>query len=354
MLQQNSNSGVMSHKSKMRCRYYFQPTDDGGLLDDRVIQIGRYQKPHDTLYKDIISRAAGKSAKISQDLFAKYSITPAGHIFRHCFPMLDLFVGYRNDPMHAELRLAKYCHQVLIKDVPPATRLKAYMRSWNRVTLPLGWGLPQNPISHKGLMVFAEHGRIVQMNALILLMMFGIGSWLPSTELMADTHRLFFKRGIIARLAQEFVVAVQPDVVIECLLKITYAVSQVIYLTHKSDLSREELDELSTIVMQVYLHLLSSISCETPCPNFQLYFSIEEQTEQLKTDNFVLGETSTPIPFPGYEVQAAKLRPCSKPTRGPTLPTRPIQLRHAAERCCDDGGAEAQDLQASCSSYQLP
>jgi len=74
-------------------------------------------------------------------------------------------------------------------------------------------------------MVFAEYGRMVQMNPLILLMMFRKGSRFPSTEVTVDTHRSFFKRGIITCLAQEFGVAVQPEVIIECLLKTTYAVS---------------------------------------------------------------------------------------------------------------------------------
>jgi len=34
MPQQNSNSGMMSYKSKMGCRYCFQPTENRGLLDD--------------------------------------------------------------------------------------------------------------------------------------------------------------------------------------------------------------------------------------------------------------------------------------------------------------------------------
>jgi len=273
MPQQNTNSGVMSHKSKMGCRYCFQPTDNRGLLDDRVIQIGRYKKPHDALYEYTISCASGKSVKASHDLFAKYGITPGGHIFRHCFPMLDPFVGYPNDPMHVELRLAKYCHQVLIEDIFSPAGLEAYRQSWNRITLPHGWGLPQNPISHKGSMVFAEHGRIAQMNPLILLMMFGKGSRFPRTEAtIDDSHILFFKHGIISRLAQEFGVAVQSEVVIECLLRTTYAVSQVIYLIHKSDLSQEERSKLSNIVIQVNyspIHLLRN-----PYSSFQLSSSV--------------------------------------------------------------------------------
>ena len=116
----------MSYKCKMRYRYCFQSTDNRGLLDDRVIQIGRYKKPHDALYEYTISCASGKSVKTSNDLFAKYGITPDGHIFRDYFSMLDPFVSYPNDPMHVELRLAKYCHQVLIEDIFSPARFEAY------------------------------------------------------------------------------------------------------------------------------------------------------------------------------------------------------------------------------------
>jgi len=45
--------------------------------------------------------------------------------------MLDPFVGYPNNPMHVELRLAKYCHQVLIEDIFSRAGLEAYRQSWN-------------------------------------------------------------------------------------------------------------------------------------------------------------------------------------------------------------------------------
>lgn len=226
MPQQNANSGVMSHKSTRGCRYCFQKTADRGLLSDDVFRIGRYQQPHNLLFAQLSQQAVNRSKKTSHDIFAQYGVTPTGHIFHTCFPLLDPFTSYPNDPMHAELRLAKYYHQVLIEDILSAAGLDAYAEAWNQLTLPHGWGLPQNPISHKGSMVFSEHGRIGQMNPLILLLMFGFGADRIRSSMDNGNGKSFFKRGIIDQISIEFGVPLQENTIIKCLIRVAFAVSQ--------------------------------------------------------------------------------------------------------------------------------
>lgn len=262
MPQQNANCGVMSHKSKMGCRYCFQPTEDRGILNDEVLHTGRYKQHHDALYQHLQQQAHGKSKKVTHDIFASVGVAQIGHIFRECFPMLDPFQAYPNDPMHAELRLAKYYHQVLIEDILSGEGLDAYAEAWNRMPLPFGWGVPQNPISHKGSMVFSEHGRIAQLNPFVLLLMFRYNTGCP--KFSDASGKSFFKRGMAGRVSQACGVPPTDLNIGERLLATAFAVSQVLYLTHKSSLSPEEFAALPSIVLKVciphYQRLLAEIS----------------------------------------------------------------------------------------------
>jgi len=137
MPQQNQNAGVMSHLSRRGCRYCRIQTDNKGNLEYDIYREGRYPQPEDNLFINIMSQNLSDSARGT--VFAQHGISSNGHIFGTAFPSLNPFSAYPNDPMHVELRLAKYFHECLMKDVFSKTGTDAYEAAWNRINVPYGW-----------------------------------------------------------------------------------------------------------------------------------------------------------------------------------------------------------------------
>lgn len=140
--------------------------------------------------------------------------------------------------MHAELRLAKYFQALTVGDILSVPGLDAYAKAWNRMQVPYGWGQPQNPISHKGSMVFSEHGRNAQLNPFVFMMMFNIqdGNQPKKERIVSEGTKSFFKAGPYVKLKENFTgfVKIDGSVVdydpVEAILAVSYALSEVIYL----------------------------------------------------------------------------------------------------------------------------
>jgi hypothetical protein len=137
MPQQNQNAGVMSHLSRRGCRYCRIQSDDKGNLEYDVNRDGRYRQQQDNLFANIMSQNLSDSARGT--VFSKQGISSNGHLFGAAFPSLDRFSAYPNDPMHVELRLAKYFHECLMKEVFSKAGIDAYEVAWNQINVPYGW-----------------------------------------------------------------------------------------------------------------------------------------------------------------------------------------------------------------------
>lgn len=264
MPQQNKNCGVMSHRSKKGCRLCYIEESSRGDLDFDYLQEGRYFETSRRLLEHI--RTTTVSAKDRESAYSAQGMTPDGHIFGTAFTSLNPHTGYPSDPMHCELRLAKYFQSMLIEDVLSTTGIPAYQRAWNDMNVPYGWGQPQNPVSHKGSMDFSEHGRIALLNPLVLMKMF---------SKTGDNNQGFFKRGMPTKLGRQFANSNAYFDTAAMVIKISFSIAHVIYLTHKSELSNEEANALPGIILTERKLLRSFFLCgSTPnrasVPNMHL------------------------------------------------------------------------------------
>ena len=251
-----------------------------GDLQYDVQADGRYYDPTQS-FQEGIDKSYEKRAPASRTAaLARHGISESGHIFGSIFPCLHPFTSYPNDPMHAEIRLAKYFQIALLEDVFSVAGVKAYLEAWERVNVPYGWydskpstttptllvyldltlphiathirGQPQNPISHKGSMVFTEHGRLAELNPFALLLMFDIrGNQSEERRVRFKDNKSFFKQTVVSKLSKEFDHHEGEFDPAASILQVSYSIAQVVYYTHKASLTPEETAALPQIVIQV-------------------------------------------------------------------------------------------------------
>lgn len=259
MPQQNQNSGNKTHNAEYGCRYCFvHDSSRGNLLLD-VHETGRYQAPSKLMYKKAMSigTKGGRAAALQ-----KIGLTAEGPYFTKCYPMLDPQRSNPNDPMHAELRLCKYFSDALIEGMLSPSGILAYREAWNDVEVPYGWGQPQNPVSHKGSMVFSEHGRMAIMNPFVLMHLFTNEHSKHSIQ-----TKTYLKAGIEARTRATFCQELDTQHEAKlCILKTSYALAKTVHMTLKKSLTIEEQRNLHLAVYQV---------CDSSC----LYYPLGRQVE---------------------------------------------------------------------------
>lgn len=252
MPQQNENAGLMSHKSLHGCRYCFIHTDMKGDLNHDVHQDGRYRAPYDHLHWFLGETTGGLGAKARNDQYKAYGITPRSGLFAPCFPFLDPFSCFPNDPMHVELRLAKYFNAILVTDLLSEYGRDAYSAAWNVLNLPYGWSQPQNPVTHSGSMVFSEHGCVALLNPFVLMLMFNMNTDSDNHRCFVDgSGRTFFKRGFVARITDYFSKSNHPSNAADILVQAAWSTARVVYLTMKAKLDYDEWTSLPRVVREV-------------------------------------------------------------------------------------------------------
>lgn len=135
MPQQNHNAGIMSPAANANCRYCYSSTRADMRMDITLHR--RYYQPHCQFVANIQN---DNQTKTKRDVaLAKYGINQDGEIFKITFPILDPFSCFPVDPMHCELRLAKYFHEVLVTDYLSKAGLSAYTTAWQMINVPYGW-----------------------------------------------------------------------------------------------------------------------------------------------------------------------------------------------------------------------
>lgn len=247
MLQQNTNAGIMSHKGNLGCRSCYIHKVEKGNLDYDVLATGRFEEAHSREYETIRARVGHLAHKTQDTAFHVRGHNRNGAIFKPAFEFLDQFGGFPNDIMHAEIRLSKYFQLIVVEILTPSGTA-AYASAWNDMDIPYGWGKPQNPISHRGSYVFCEHGRMAELNPLVLMKMFNVHGDEDFSRTRAAKKKSYFKAGFMKAIAKELGDDKDP---IDALLETAYALAEVVYICHKEALTEEEARILPSLVLRV-------------------------------------------------------------------------------------------------------
>lgn len=240
MPQQNQNYGNKTHNAEFGCRSCFVPDIQRGNLFLDVFASARYRAPTRKLFDNIASLRTKAARAAAQQ---KYGLTPEGPYFSMCYPMLDPQRANPNDPLHAELRLCKYFSEALLEGILSPSGILAYRTAWNSINVPYRWGQPQNPVSHKGSMVFSEHGQMAIMNPFVLLHLF--------TTQDAKSRKSYLKASAEGRLKTSFddgVVGREPS---HQVLRTGFMLAKTVYLTLKRSLTQREKAEFDVTIIEV-------------------------------------------------------------------------------------------------------
>lgn len=255
MPQQNQNSGNKTHNAQFGCRSCFIPNFQRGNLMFDTVASGRYRAPVKRLYDEAMALVS-RSART--DTLRKYGLTADGPYFARCYPMLDPQRANPNDPMHAELRLSKYFAETLVDGILSPTGILAYRAVWDYVDVPFGWGQPQNPVNHKGSMVFSEHGQIAIMHPFVLLHMLT-----DCESYFSREEKSHFKAAVESRMIQAFgtLGAARMNII-----RTAFLMAKTIHLTLKRSLTTAEQREFHSTAIEVIppsppIHRACKLTC---------------------------------------------------------------------------------------------
>lgn len=253
MPQQNMNSGNKAHNAVYGCRSCFVPDTKRGDLFLDVQSTGRYWGPTQRLLQHTRSLKSKSAQSAAQQ---RYGLTAEGPYFAQCYTMLDPQRSNPNDPLHAELRLCRYYAEVLIDGILSPTGVAAYQKEWSNVNVPFKWGQPQNPVTHKGSMVFSEHGRMAIMNPFVLMRMF-LGPE-DDSDTGASHHggrrKIFLKSGVETRMKASFNdgegLCPEREVRLQ-LLRTSFILAKMVHLALKRSLNQKEMRDFTIAVKEV-------------------------------------------------------------------------------------------------------
>ncbi|KAI5839754.1 hypothetical protein DFP73DRAFT_529914 [Morchella snyderi] len=244
MPQQNQNSGAKTHKAIYGCRSCFVSESQRRELNYNIHHYGRYMQH----VRFIWQGALASSTKQKRDTaLRRAGLTESGPFFSECYTMMDPQRGTPNDPMHAELRLCKYFEEALLEGILSNNGVKAYLAAWNIVQVPYGWGQPQNPVTHKGSMVFNEHGRISIINPFVLMHMFTNDDWAyHSDPATIEEERSSYIKGVArTRLIVEFGEMFTAEIV-----KTAWLLARCVTLSLQEVISTRERSEFKAVVIE--------------------------------------------------------------------------------------------------------
>lgn len=250
MPQQNQNSGAKIHKATYGCRSCFIADTDRGNLSFNEQQHGRYRQ-HVRLIYDTAKSQPTKARK--EAALRRAGLSDTGPFFDNCYKMMDPLHSTPNDPIHAELRLCKYFEEAVLEAILSTEGIKAYLRAWNMVQVPYGWGEPQNPVSHKGSMVFNEHRRIAIINPFVLMHIFTNDCWtyhpeeVRNNRLLLRRARLSYVKPLVGkRLQDEF-----GEDATGGIAKTAWLLARCVTLTLQEKISTSERSRFTLTVLQV-------------------------------------------------------------------------------------------------------
>lgn len=250
MPQQNLNSGCKTHNVYKGCRYCFITDNEKGNLMENVVDTGRYREP----VRRLRAQALAQRTKDGRDKQLKgHGLTLEGAYFENCYPHMDPQRCHPNDAFHAEIRLEKYYQEALIECYLTTAGAAAYREVWNKIEAPKGWGQPQNPVSHKGSMVFSEYGRLAIMNPLVILKLYenmgATNGQLPKRQWIWKPEQIEI---LGSKLGFEEMMGFPPE---HQVLRIAYLHARCIYYTMRETLTAEERDNMVFTILASRHHL---------------------------------------------------------------------------------------------------
>lgn len=247
MPQQNSNSGCKTHNGYKGCRFCFITDEEKGNLHENVIESGRYREPIKRLR---IGAFAQRTQESRNKQLQGNGLTLDGPYFERCYPLMDPQRCHPNDAFHAELRLEKYYQEVLIDSYLTSAGATAYRAVWDDIKLPYGWGQPQNPVSHKGSMVFSEYGRLAIMNPLVILRMYArngaVNGQLPKRQWIWKHDQL---KKFTSEFGLEEVLGIPSE---HQILRTAYLHAKAVYYTMNETLLAEDRENIYHTVLSVW------------------------------------------------------------------------------------------------------
>lgn len=160
---------------------------------------------------------------------------------------------------------------------------------------------PQNPVTHDGSMVFAEHGRLAQLNPLVLKKMFTDAEGNPRVQDEEGRHMLLHGAGgeVESRMKAIFAPDADEYDFSESIMATAFLVSKVIFVVMKSSLTRQETIELPSLIREErdMLQKCFSISSNTQnlarAPNIHLGCHLTQDIHDfatLKNVSAMIGE----------------------------------------------------------------
>lgn len=123
----------------------------------------------------------------------------------------------------------------------------AYRAAWEEVEVPYGWGQPQNPVNHKGSMVFSEHGEMAVMNPFILLHLFANMESEHSEKSRTAIKKSYIKASVEGKMAQAFG---SGNAVRTHILRTAFLMAKTVSLTMKRTLSLTERKEFHATLIE--------------------------------------------------------------------------------------------------------
>lgn len=161
--------------------------------------------------------------------------------------------------------------------------------------LVLQRGRPQNPVTHEGSMTFSEHGRVAQMNPLVLLFMSIDRNGHRRTT---DGHGKSFwvggaggrsEGGVAARILQEFSPSNTEQDAFDFILETAFLIAKVVYLSLKESLTSQEAEELPKLFkkqrnfIQKMFRTSKNFALLAECPNIHVATHWEQDIQNFGT-----------------------------------------------------------------------
>lgn len=156
MPQQQENSGFLSAKAKLSCRFCFAKEKDRANIDYDIIGNGRFH--HETLRMRDKMRSLSKTNQSAYSTSTGIGVSPPPLVT--ISPSLDLILTRPSDPAHSEYAgITKQLHLLLMNAILTIPCQKQYADELRKFRYPSGWGRLQSPVHHLGSYSLQEHAR---------------------------------------------------------------------------------------------------------------------------------------------------------------------------------------------------
>ena len=166
MPQMAANSGFLSHRAHIGCRFCYVKPDERPKLDYDTVLNGRY---HFEVQMQRKEGSAFTTAKQRKNHLKDHGLQESCSPFEHLTPAVDLVMSRTCDIPHSEWKgLSRVLQDLLMEEILTAQGRRAYVKAFQHFPMPTGWPRIQNPSTHRGSWSLSELGRATLLTPLIL------------------------------------------------------------------------------------------------------------------------------------------------------------------------------------------